>query len=164
MRYTEILWLISLLGIAAGFYGGSRATANDPLRPPITVSAVRARLKAVTEAKEATFIRVPIGTPMLKKAGLEQMVDEDAPDIHILRGEGLLIAYAVRGDKGHREEQVAVSLDETRGTIALLFHGATLRKVTIEGIEFKDDLIPRAIRADLGTILRLARLLIRDNA
>jgi len=164
MRYSEILWLVTLLGIAAGFYGGSRATANDPLRPPITVQGVVTKLKAVTEAKGTNFILLPVGAALLRKAGLEAIADEQAPDVYIVQGEGILVAYAVRGEKGHREEQVAVTLDETRGTIAVRFHGATLKKVTIEGIEFEDDLIPRTIRADLGTLLRLARLLVRDNA
>lgn len=164
MRYFEILWILTIFGILAGFYGGSRATIGDPLLPPITVPLVLTKLKEVTEDKDSSFKRVHY-TTLLKGTGLEGTRGEDEdPNLYIFQGKGVLVAYTDKGEKGHRQEQVAVALEETRGVLAVYFDRATLKRVVIDGVEFGDELIPLNLRPGLGSVLRLVRLIVRDHS
>lgn len=136
--------------ILAGLHTGSAHPA--PSRPAVTVEAV---LKTLTAAS------VPDADP-LRVVNSRPLVGEVSGVGVILKGKGIVLSYTKRGESDTAVERVAVTLDHTVGTLTISFDRGAVSKLIVGQEVLAGANIPRDARGDLGSILRHARLLVRD--
>lgn len=130
---------------------------KNPSRPQISVSMVLERLVGV-EKKGASPLSV-VTVRALEGEG-------DGIGV-VLKGEGIILSYLKRSreqavEEQAVEEQVVVTLSEAYGALSLLFNGSTVTKMRINRISHNEREIAREVRGDLGAILRLTRVFVRD--
>lgn len=149
----EIVWLLSILGTVAGLYGISKGEEKQSGRPLITVSRVIDRLRTLDGLETLALGRMPYSA-FLEATGQQ---GEDNPDVHVLCGDGVLIGYVRHCDAF---EQIAVTLEETEGVLAVYFRESTLQKLLIHHVELSADDVRIESRGQLGQLLGVTRRLV----
>jgi len=147
--------LLEVVGLLAGIYACSGIVEERSQRAPISVALVVSRLDALVEADDTSMTRIP-HTVLTTSLGQDEV---DDPDLHLLRGSGVSLGYFRREGREH----VAVTLPETAGLVACFFEDGTLTKLILDHSEFEGDRVPPEMRAELGTLLKYARLIVRKH-
>jgi hypothetical protein len=153
MGSSDVLWLLLISGGTVALLAGRSV---QEAAEPLTVRSVLLGLEDA-EKSNASF-------SVERSTRIRGIHSEVTGDVVILKGFHMALAYMKEGTGPESHEVVNVALDDRWGTLLIEFRGGIVQGLHCAGETFDENTLPRSARGTLGSILRIARMFVREHA